>query len=217
MKVESFQLGPYQTNCYLINIAQRAYLIDPADEGDFLVATIKRRGWSLKGIILTHSHWDHLLGLSSVAKAFSDAPIYIHKAESQFLGKEGGLKLQQLALTLDPRQAHSDPTRWREIPEATNLLEGGEVIDGCNFLVIHTPGHTQGSISLYHKESLTLFSGDTLFRGSIGRTDLPNGDYKEILNSIREKLLPLDDSTIVYPGHGPATTIGAERQFNRWL
>lgn len=216
MLVKTLKLGPYQTNCYLLHDQNSVWVIDPAFAGGTILQHIRAMKLNMKAVILTHSHWDHLMGLPELATAFPDASIFIHTLEAHFLGKEGGRRLRQLAISIDPSQARVAESFWESLPEPTHTMEGGEILPGCALQVLHTPGHTAGSVSLYRAEDNLLFSGDTLFAGSVGRTDLPNSDPYAMIPAIKSKLLTLPEETIVYPGHGPATTIGKEMT-NPWL
>ncbi len=216
MLVETLTLGPYQTNCYLLHDQKSVWVIDPAFAGETILHHIKAKKLHVEAVILTHSHWDHLMGLPELVAAFPEMSIYIHPQEAHFLGKEGGRRLRQLAISIDPSQARVSQSFWESLPEPTYTFEDGEIIPGCDLQVLHTPGHTAGSVSLYRAADNLLFSGDTLFAGSIGRTDLPTSNPSAIVPAIKSKLLTLPEHTTVYPGHGPATTIGKEMT-NPWL
>lgn len=216
MVVETLTLGPYQTNCYLLHDHNSVWVIDPAFAGGTILQRIQAKKLHVEAVILTHSHWDHLMGLPELVAAHPEVAIYVHPHEAQFLGKEGGRRLRKLAISIDPSQARFPLSFWESLPEPTHFLQEGETIPGCSLQVLHTPGHTAGSVSLYLFGDDILFSGDTLFAGSIGRTDLPNSDPQAIIPGIKTKLLTLPKKTIVYPGHGPATTIEKEMS-NPWL
>jgi hydroxyacylglutathione hydrolase len=189
------------TNCYIFGSSKTrdAVIIDPGAEAEKIKAFIKRENLSPKCIINTHGHIDHIganfeLGL----------PVYIHGKDANFLTNP--------LLNLAPFYG-----KLKGSPKASRILKEGDEIDvsGIKLEVIHTPGHTPGGISLYHDG--VIFTGDTLFAQSIGRTDLPYGSANDITRSIKEKLFRLDDSTIVYPGHGDQTSIGFEKRNNPWL
>ncbi len=199
-RLVSFSLGPFSTNAYLLinNKLNEAVLIDAPFETERLVKFIKERHLNLKGVILTHGHIDHIAGLSMIG-----APFYIHTEDKEFLNNPD-LNLSSLlcsSICIDK--------------EPIVLNEGKLFIDSFNIDVLHTPGHTPGSISLVVYDC--LFSGDTLFFDSIGRTDIPLASHGRLLDSIKKKILPLDKRMRVYPGHGPPTTIKREKEHNPFL
>ncbi len=216
MIVSTLRLGPYQTNCYILHNSRYAWIIDPGFDGQRIAQEIEALGLTPKAILLTHSHWDHTLGIPGLLEAYTSLPVMIHATEAPFLGAEGGRLLRKFALSLDPSMANIPISVWESLPEPTRLLADGEMIEECSLTVLHTPGHSPGSISLYQESSNILFSGDTLFAQSIGRTDLPNSLPEAIIPSIRTRLLTLPKQTVVYPGHGPVTTIEREKR-NPWL
>ncbi len=204
--LKTLVLGMVQTNCYIIDNQEtkEAIVIDPADQADRIEQYLKANDLVCKGIVLTHGHFDHILAARELASATS-APIHASEQEAELLA--------------DPRRNVSSQIR-REctlVPEV--LLTDDQVLQlaGFTIRVIHTPGHTAGGVCYYFPEHELLFSGDTLFRESIGRTDLPTGDSRQLIASIQQKLMPLEDSVMVYPGHGRATTIGYERENNVYL
>ena len=217
MQVRTLPVGPYRTNCYIFHTAHEAWIIDPGYEGNRIAQVINSLHLEPKSILLTHSHWDHLLGIPELFDHFGELPVMIHPDEAMFLGSEGSRLLRNLAISLDPSQRQVPPSWWDRIPEPTHLFKDGEVLSGCDLSVIHTPGHSPGSVSLYHEADSILFSGDTLFAQAIGRTDLMNSLPEVIIPSITERLLTLPPDTIVYPGHGPDTTIEKETKLNPWL
>ncbi len=211
MKIERISLGYYQTNCYLLHLGEVAWVIDPADSPEVILERVK----NLEGVILTHFHYDHLLALPELIKEHPETKIYIHPLDAPFLGPEGGAKLGQFARSLDPSLRSKSDLFWRSLPSPTHLIDEGDIIEGIELRVIHTPGHSLGSICLY-REGI-LFAGDTLFARSIGRSDLPHSAPELLISSIESKLLTLPKETIVYPGHGPETTIGDEQRLNPYL
>ena len=216
MEVETLRLGPYQTNCHILHNGKEAWIIDPGFNSGPVVHTIEKLELKVAAILLTHTHWDHTLGIPLIIESFGNIPLVVHASEASFLGSEGGMRLRSFAMALDPSQAEVPLSVWNALPQPTRLLTDGDFLDDCSLEVIHTPGHSPGSINYYHREAHLLFSGDTLFAGTIGRTDLPNSRPDLILDGIRKRLLSLPGDTIVYPGHGPTTTISREKG-NPWL
>jgi hydroxyacylglutathione hydrolase len=196
-----------QCNCSVFGdeTTREALVVDPGDEIDDILAIVNKHGLTVKAIVITHAHIDHIGGAQKMKQA-TGAPVYMNQNDAE---------LQKM---LDVQAAWlGSPT-----PEAVEIdadaKDGDRLLVGlCEVQVLHTPGHTQGSISLWLPSEGTLVAGDTLFRDSIGRTDLPGGDGRRILRSIHEKLTPLPDETVVIPGHGPNTTIGREKRFNPFL
>ena len=205
MKLHTLSLGMLGTNSYLVadETTGQSILIDAPDRADKILEVLTKEGYTLTEIVLTHGHYDHILALKDLKNA-THVPIAIHKNGLASL-KSGENNLCVLA-----------GYDWEPITPDRLLDEGDRITAGTlSFQVLHTPGHTQDSICLY-REGI-LFSGDTLFAGSIGRYDLPTGNGRQELKSIQEKLMTLPDDTEVYPGHGPKTTIGKERRENPYL
>jgi hydroxyacylglutathione hydrolase len=207
MILETYPVGPLQCNCTLLGDedAGEAIVIDPGDE----VARIHRRltelGLKLKQILITHAHIDHVGGALKL-KRLTGAPILLNENDLSLL-KMMAMQAAWLGM----------PTPETAPPDES-LVDGMRVgLDRYPAEVLHTPGHTQGSVSLHFAPMKLVIAGDTLFAGSIGRTDLPGGNYNQIIDSIQTRLLALPDETKVLPGHGPATTIGEERQSNPFL
>ena len=200
-------LGDLATNCYFLADEKTgdAIMIDAPDEHELIERFLEEKGYTLRKILLTHAHFDHILALSYI-KEHTGAEICLHEDEADVLGDEELNHLFFHGKTYSPSR-----------PKPDVLLKDGDTVTvGEIFIkVIHTPGHTKGGASYLAGD--LLFSGDTLFRHSIGRTDLPTGDYKSEIKAIKEKLLPLGDDIKVYPGHGAATTIGEERKENPYL
>ncbi len=203
---ETLVLGMVQTNCYIITNGdtREAIVIDPADDADRLYQYIKSNDLVCKGILLTHGHFDHILAAKELAEK-TRVKIYAQEEEAKLLAD----KLLNASVKFGQE--------YSLVPDA--LLKDNEVIELAGFVirVIHTPGHTAGGACYYFTEHRVLFSGDTLFYESIGRYDLPTSDGRRLLESIRSKLMLLQDEVAVCPGHGPATTIGHERENNYFI
>ena len=200
-------MGPLQTNCYLLgcNETKEAVIIDPAWNGRLLAQKAQEGGWTISRILLTHSHFDHVGGLAELQES-TKAPVAVHPSGVSTLANAAiAANLWQITI--------ADP------PPADEMLgDGDQVAVGSLLLeVMFTPGHSPGHVSFYLASEGVLFDGDVLFQGSIGRTDLPGGDLELLMDSIYERLLVLPDDTAVLSGHGPATTIGAEKRSNPFL
>ena len=197
--------GQFAQNCYLLadGATRRCVVVDPGEDSVRILAEAARRGWTVAEIWLTHAHVDHILGVAAV-KAVSDAPVRLHPADRPLYD----------AL---PQQAEWMGISAAAPPAPDHDLRDGErlQIGAHEFEVLHTPGHSPGSVSFVAPG--VAVSGDALFAGSVGRTDLPGGNGATLLSSIRRRLLTLPDDTVVHSGHGPATTIGVERQTNPFL
>lgn len=206
--IKQLPLGPLQTNCYFLGCTEtkQAAVIDPAWDGDRIAAFVAEQGYTLTSILLTHTHFDHIGGLAQLHEAVPDAPIYAHPDTVPML-HHGPDAAGRYGLTM--------PTP----PEPSHLLAEGDLIEvgKLTLQVLFTPGHAPGHVSFYLAEHAVVFDGDVLFQGSIGRTDLPGANFSELMDAIHHKLLTLPDETHVLSGHGPATTIGRERQHNPFL
>jgi hydroxyacylglutathione hydrolase len=203
MRLQRFILGEFKVNTYLFweENTKEAIVIDPGKPVDQVYSTVFENNLKLVGIILTHGHYDHIVGVSEL-KSKIDAPVYVHSGDAAMLANPM-LNLSQLFA-------------GEIILKPDRLLSEGDALCVGNFIltVRHTPGHTPGGICLLGDD--LLFSGDTLFAGSIGRADLPGGDEKVLLHSVRS-LLSVSDQTRVFPGHGPETRMGIERTVNPFL
>ena len=202
-KLESFVMGPVATNCYLLSGAEgdKAIVVDPPVAGEKIHELVKARCLSVCAILITHGHFDHIGGVNALRDS-SGAKVYAPEAEKEML--------------LDPSVNLSD--EGCSVRADHYVKDGEELkIAGLEIRVIHTPGHTSGGCCYHLSKESVLISGDTLFEGSVGRTDFPTGSSSALIRSIREKLMVLPDETKVYPGHGPETSIGEERKYNPFL
>jgi glyoxylase-like metal-dependent hydrolase (beta-lactamase superfamily II) len=209
IEIKSLTLGIAATNCYLVADAEtgEALVIDPVDNASLIAKTAQDAGWTIKLILATHAHFDHVLA-SKELKAITGAPFLIHADGVPYLQS---LPQQGLIFAGHPFPEAAEPDRLLTTEPET--IELGVI----KLETLYTPGHAPGHISFYLRDGDIVFSGDCLFAGSIGRTDLPGSDYNLLIRSIFEKLLPLGDNVRVLPGHMEITTIGKERQTNPFL
>src|SRR5579872_1360056 len=208
---EILPVGPLECNCSIFGdeASRQAIVIDPGDEIEEILAILERHALTVKAIVITHAHIDHIGGAGKL-KAATGAPVYMNDQDQELLKH---LDVQASWLGMRPPGQTEIDVALRD----GDSLKLGVDAGITEFRALHTPGHTQGSTSLWIPAHNKLIAGDTLFRDSIGRTDLPGGDGRQILISIREKLLPLPGHAVVIPGHGAATTIGREKQQNPFL
>ncbi len=206
MIVIPLPVGLIQTNCYLVGCeeTQEGVVIDPGGHPRRILAEVKRHGLAIRYVLNTHAHFDHTDANGAIVRATA-APLALHPADLPILKASGGAAL--FGLTADPSP----------LPDLE--LHGGDELEvgTLRFQVLHTPGHSPGHVCFYEAAEGVLFDGDVLFAQGVGRTDLPGGSWQQLLDSIQRVLFALPGETIVYPGHGPATTIGNEKQFNPWL
>lgn len=203
MHVNSFPLGPLGTNSYILDNGIEALAIDVGGDPADMLAFLSRNNLKLLAILITHRHFDHLYGVAALQKVL-DVPCYLPSGEDVLRDSEaaqGGI----WGMPMVP--AFSE----------TSLSEGSTRIGSFEITVLNTPGHTPGSVSYYIREAGCVFTGDALFYRSVGRTDFPMGDHQKLLASVRENLFTLPPETIVYPGHGPQSSIGDERQHNPFV
>jgi glyoxylase-like metal-dependent hydrolase (beta-lactamase superfamily II) len=204
---EIIPVGALQCNCSILGdeASGEAIVVDPGDDIPRIVALLQKHRLTVKQILITHAHIDHIAGAARL-KQLTGAPILYNPRDLPLVKM---MDVQAGWLGMATPEVHA--------PDDT--LEDGNVIaiTGISGIILHTPGHTQGSVCLHLPAQQLLLAGDTLFAGSVGRTDLPGGDGRTLIRSIHAKLLPLPDSTIVIPGHGPNTTIGRERESNPFL
>jgi hydroxyacylglutathione hydrolase len=199
-------VGMIQTNCYIAACEEtkEAAIIDPGGNPERILAEVERQELTVKLVLNTHAHFDHTDANGAIVEA-TGAPLALHPEDEPLLRASGGAALFGL---------HADPSPLPDL----ELRDGDELELGtlC-FRVLHTPGHTPGHVCFYEAGQGVLFDGDVLFYRGIGRTDLPGGNWQQLMDSIQRILFALPDETVVYSGHGPATTIGEERQLNPWL
>lgn len=209
IRIKSLTLGPFASNAYLVadSLSNNAILIDPVDDAAALISAAEAEGWTIKLMIATHAHLDHVLASAEIKESLQ-IPFLIHE-DCEPLLKE--IPLQGAYFGLGPLPAAAQPDRL--LTSASEIIK----LDSIRLQSLYTPGHAPGHLSFYMPAQKILFSGDSLFAGSIGRTDLPGGDYELLMRSIFEQLMPLDDDVRVLPGHMGATTIGRERRSNPFL
>jgi len=204
---ETLPVGLLQCNCTILGdeTSREAIVVDPGDDIPAIQAILQRHGLTVKQIIITHAHIDHIAGAQRL-KHLTGAPI---------LYNQNDLPLVKM---MDVQASWLRVPTPEVAPPDSSLTDGQTIaISGLSGTVLHTPGHTQGSVCLYLPQQSLLLAGDTLFAGSVGRTDLPGGDTQQLLRSIHDRLLTLPDGVLVIPGHGPNTTIGEEREDNPFL
>jgi glyoxylase-like metal-dependent hydrolase (beta-lactamase superfamily II) len=212
LEIVPFVLGPVETNSYLVGDPRQgeAIVIDPAWDGHLVAAEARKRGWSIRGLWLTHAHFDHLGGVAAVVKAVEQAGdplpvVALHPADLPLWRAQGGAPL--FGMRIDPG------------PEPSMRLEHGQALSlgDFQFEVRHAPGHTPGHVVFYCPQERIVFCGDVIFYSGIGRTDLPGGNFAALMESIRTQILSLPDDTRLLSGHGPMTTVGQEREGNPFL
>ncbi len=209
MKIDRLILGDFQANCYVVRPDESAsdcLIVDAGLDADELIDFLTQRRLNPIATILTHGHVDHIVGTAALRRHFPQTRVYIHTLDAPML--------------TNPRANLSVLAGMTFVTEPADvLLEEGDMVDhaGIGLKTLHTPGHTPGGICLYAEFEGLVFVGDTLFADSVGRTDFPGGDMNQLIESIRRKLFPLPDDTIVHPGHGMRTTIGREKRSNPFL
>ncbi|HUW39735.1 MAG TPA: MBL fold metallo-hydrolase [Rectinemataceae bacterium] len=210
--VDRIGVGPIGENAYVVSYEQGCVLVDPGDESERLLSFIDSRRCKPLYVAITHGHLDHTAALPELRAAWAarglTVPIAVHAADADYFGPKGEATNHQLFTAI--RALGYFTNYWRPMPSADILLGDGDILPGTALRVIHTPGHTKGSICLYDETGGFLLSGDTLFRDGVGRTDGPDSDPDELAASL-ERLFALPPSTHVFPGHGEPTTISRER------
>jgi len=203
--IKTLTVGPIMANCFIVGCenTKSAVVIDPGDEADKILMTLAESQLTVKYIINTHGHFDHV-GANKKMKEVTGAEILIHAADADML-EQISMASQAFGISVE-----NSPPADRTIGEGDQITFGDITLN-----VIHTPGHSPGGIAL--SADGVVFVGDSLFYGSIGRTDFPGGDYNTLISSIKNKLFPLGDEVVVYTGHGPETTIGQEKRMNPFL
>ena len=205
MILEMLTVGPFQENCYVIGDGETGAIVDPGDEATRIALAVEQTQLEIDRILVTHAHIDHVGAIGALADEYA-CPVLMH-AEAEPM-------LEQL-----PTQAMMMGLRFGKVPTVDRYVEDEEVLEigELRLRSLYTPGHAPGHLAFYIENEELLLSGDALFAGSVGRTDLFGGDMEVLLRSINERLLTLPDETRVYPGHGPQTTIGTERAHNPFL
>lgn len=201
---KSFPVGPLQCNCTVIGDSETGvgYVIDPGGDAARIMDTVESLGIRIIGLIHTHAHLDHILAAGEIRKQ-TGAPVWLHRSDKELWDSLE----QQCQMWGVPYSPVGDPDHW--IEDEQELECGGNCI--------HTPGHTPGSTSFYFEQARLLIAGDTLFLGSVGRTDFPGGDSAQLKKSIQQRIYCLDESAAVVTGHGPETSIGQEMRFNAFV
>lgn len=208
LEILTLTLGPVQTNTYLIADPDSgaAVVIDPAWDGDLIIAEALKRGWRIEALWYTHAHFDHIGGAAAIASALDPQPIVaMHSADLGLWQMGGGAVLFGFKIESGPKPSI-------DLASVRTLILGS-----LTFEVRPTPGHTPGHVSFYCTEESVLFSGDLIFQGSVGRTDLPGGDTDTLLASIRDQVFSLPLETRILSGHGPETTVGDEKTYNPFV
>ncbi len=206
MIISSLPVGVIQTNCYIVGCPEtkKGAIIDPGGDPQKILAEVGRQGLLIEYVLNTHAHFDHTYANGPIVRA-TGVTLALHPQDLPLLNASGGAAM--FGLRADPSP-----------PPALELHDGDELEVGTlRFKVLHAPGHTPGHVCFYEEANGVLFDGDVLFHRSIGRTDLPGGNFQQMMDSIQRVLFALPDDTVVYSGHGPATSIGEEKRFNPWL
>jgi len=207
MELKAIVVGPFEVNCYVYwdKVSNDAVIIDPGGDEHLILEAVEQAGSMPRAILLTHGHGDHIASVGAIREKYQ-IPIYVNKEDEDLLANPS-----DIVSTYYGRLVQSPPADFFVVDE--QLLTFGSI----TLRVLSTPGHTPGGVCYLDENEGLLFCGDTLFFGSVGRTDLPGGSYDQLIESIRTKILTLPDEVICFPGHGPQTTVGAERNNNPFL
>jgi glyoxylase-like metal-dependent hydrolase (beta-lactamase superfamily II) len=205
MRIEGLTVGPLAENCWLVGVPPRCAIVDPGAESGRIIRAVERRGLVPEKILLTHGHVDHIAHCAQVAERFAIG-IWVHREDLPLLAAPQWPDLERLLGA-------------RPCPPPERFVADGETlaVAGLELEVLHTPGHTPGGVCYVHRASRTILVGDTLFAGSVGRTDLPGGDWGALERAIRTRLFVLEGEWALLPGHGPATSMAAERRDNPFV
>ncbi|MBU0477626.1 MBL fold metallo-hydrolase [bacterium] len=208
MIIKKLVVGFLETNCYIIGCerTKKAFIVDPGAESSRIIEEVKKEHLNPEYIINTHGHGDHIGANENIKQEFEDLKILIHANDKDML--------------IDASKNLSADFAMNYVsPSADLVLNGGEIIEvgDLELEILFTPGHTPGGISIFIRKGKTVFTGDALFCGSVGRTDFPSGSGIDLIKGIKEKLMVLDSDVVIYPGHGPDSTIGKERESNPFL
>ena len=197
----TIEVGSYEVNCSILSDAGQAWIVDPGSEGERIVGLLAKKGLVPAAILLTHAHFDHISGIPALQKAFPELPVYVHPGDVPMFGhpfNQMGGEYASIGV----------PANVRDVADLPAALPGVQVL--------HTPGHTPGGVCYFFPADKLLLSGDTLFAGSVGRTDFPGGSMARMMDSL-QALMKLPDDTLVIRGHGGHTTIGDERRTNPYI
>jgi glyoxylase-like metal-dependent hydrolase (beta-lactamase superfamily II) len=206
MIIRKTQVGMTQTNCYIVGCeeTQQGVVIDPGGEGERILREVERSELTIRYVLITHAHFDHIGASAAVVEA-TGAQLALHPEDKPLLESGGGAS--RWGLNFEPSP-----------PPDIELADGDVIKAGTlRFQVLHTPGHSPGGVTFYEANQGVAFDGDLLFENGVGRTDLPGGDRRTLMHSIKEVLFKLPDETVIYSGHGPKTTIGQEKRANPWV
>lgn len=208
MILRQLVVGEYQTNCYILasEETKSAWIIDPGSDGELIIDELTSLGLTAQSVLLTHTHYDHITALTRLKEYYPSLEVLVSKED------ERGLDYEFIKETcFDRRFFKTHQAALKHLPKATDYLTDGQYLEDARLEVIATPGHTPGGLSFYHEEGGFIFTGDTLFAGAIGRTDLLGGDYPTLIKSCF-KILEKDDDVQILPGHGPISTVEVERR-----